>query len=372
MKMSRLVFDVLATLLFLIFSLHPASGQEFFKVIKKEFDISGNGTVSLSNIYGNVAVAEWERPRAKIETKIVVRASSESHAQRIFSRIKIAFTESRDYIAAATEVEAQKKNWWFWKEEDSDYTISYQAFIPPNCNLVVQNKHGNVDIDEIGGRAELSVRYGNLNVGQLQAEAELILEHGNGHIVRADKVRAEIQQGRFRIDKVRLLEADSRYSRIWVGQADEVLSKSKYDTYELGRVGRFVNSGEFDNIEIESAAEVAIDSRLSELYIERVNRSLRLRVDSSGVRVVTIGRSFNDVDVTGSFTDFRLGVEEGASYQMDAVADFAGIRYPRTMNITYEREAGTNHEVRGHVGASKASRLLRARVSYGALKVAQN
>ncbi|MCB0547765.1 MAG: hypothetical protein KDD19_09255 [Phaeodactylibacter sp.] len=345
--------------------------EEYSKVIKKEFALSKDGTLALNNKYGGVKVIGWDEPRARLEIRIVVRASEESSAQRVFDRIKIAFNESRDYVSAETEVAQQKREWWFWGEEEADYSISYKAYVPQHCKLIVENRHGDVNIDDMTGPVALKVRYGNFRASQFEMDADVLLEHGMGVIESANRLKASLQQARLRVEDARLVEIDSRYSRIWIENAEEVLSRSRYDTYDLETVGRFLNTGEFDNIEIQKAEEVDVTSTLTELYIERVNKSLQLNVDSSGVKVEAIGRYFNRVDITGNFTDFRLGIEPGTSFQMDAIADFAGIRYPRTMNITYERDAGTNHEVRGHVGPSKVARTIRARVNYGALRVAQ-
>ncbi len=352
--------------------LQAGACQEYSKVIKKDFDISKEGTFSLNNKYGSIKVEGWGEQRARVEASIVVRASSESNAQRVFDRIKVEFSESRDYASAETQVAPQKKEWWFWGEEEADYSISYKAYVPYSCKLMVQNRHGDVDIENMAGQAELIVRYGNLKADYLKSGSELVLEHGMGTIEKAGRLKVSLQQGRLRVEDARLVDIDSRYSQVWIERAEEVLSRSKYDTYGLQNVGRFVNKGEFDHIEIESANEISVTSTLTKLSVGRVNKSLHLQVDSSGVKIASIGRNFQNVDISGSFTDFRLGIESGTTYQMDAVADFAGIRYPRSLNVTYEREAGTNHEVRGHVGANKPPRLLRARVSYGALQVGQD
>ena len=366
------VLAFLAVCTLAVYPLRAGTCQEFSKVIKKEFAISQEGTLALSNKYGPVKVEGWDRQRVKLEVNIRVRASGEASAQRVFHRIQIAFSESRDYVSAETEVARPQKEWWFWGEEEADYSISYTAYVPYRCRLVVENKHGDVSVEEMAGPVELKVRYGNLQVGELSQDADIRLEHGTGAIERAGRLKATLLQARLRVEEVRLAEIDSRYSRIWIEKAGEVLSRSRYDTYELEQAGRFVNTGEFDNIEIETADEISVNSTLSNLYVERVNKSLQLQVDSSSVKIISIGRHFNAVDITGSFTDFRLGVEDGTAFQMDAIADFAGIRYPRALNVTYEREAGTNHEIRGHVGASKAPRVIRARVNYGALRVVQD
>ena len=46
---------------------------EFTKTIKREFDISANGTTYLSNKYGKIEVKTWDKNRVKIAVTIVVK-----------------------------------------------------------------------------------------------------------------------------------------------------------------------------------------------------------------------------------------------------------------------------------------------------------
>ena len=66
--------------------------QEFTKTIKKEFDITRDGTTNIKNKYGKVDIKTWDKNRVKIDVRIVVNARSEKSAQEVFDRIDIGFS----------------------------------------------------------------------------------------------------------------------------------------------------------------------------------------------------------------------------------------------------------------------------------------
>ncbi len=344
---------------------------EYSKVIKKEFSISARGMVSLSNKYGNIEVKAWNREAVKIETVILVRASGEAAAQRVFSRIEPVFKNGPDYVEAETRIGPQKKEWWAWKQEEDDFSISYKVFMPPGARLAASNKYGDLYVSGISGRAELAVRYGHLSAEGLRSESEAVLEYGTGMIQHAGRLKARLERARLIIEDAGRVEVESRYSIVQMNKVGEAVTLTKYDTYEVEDAGRFANKGEFDQIYIRSAREVSVESRLTQLSVGSVSENLRLRIDSSGVQVNSVGRHFKAVDLAGKFTDFQIGIEQGAAYQVNAVADFAGIRYPGNLRVIYEKEQGANHELQGQAGEGEAPRRLRARLSYGALRIGE-
>ena len=81
---------------------------------------------------------------------------------------------------------------------------------------------------------------------------------------------------------------------------------------------------------------------------------------------------FREVDLNGKFTDFRIGIPNLKQYQVDAVTNYAGIRYPKEMIIVHKIEQGTKYELKGHVGRKAAPKVIRARLNYGSLKLEED
>ncbi len=351
-----------------------AAGKgEFTKTIKKEFEISPDGTTDITNKYGKVALKTWDRNRVKITVSIVVRAGSESEAQEVFDRIDVAFSNSPSLVKAQTNIESRKgRKWWNWNDDDkSDYSINYEVFLPAGNNVVVNNKYGDVYVAELGGRADLNVKYGNFKADGFGGDAEIDLGYGNGSLERANNLNLDIKYGKFQCENANRVDILSKYSKIRMEQAGQVNCESKYDDYNLGEVESFRNTGKYDNFDIRSAQSVVVRTKYTEIDIDEVGGALELEMEYGNAAIERLANGFEEVNLNGRYTDFRLYVEDGAAFRMDAAAEHAGIRYPSGMTITYEKESGDSREVRGYRGSDSAPSVIRARLTYGGLRVSQ-
>ena len=106
------VFKIILALFLvsLCFSMSPPAWQEFSQTIKKEFEISPDGTTSISNKYGKVDVKTWNNNRVRIEVKIVVNTTSEDLAHSVFQRIGVDFKNAPSRVEASTNIEPEKKS----------------------------------------------------------------------------------------------------------------------------------------------------------------------------------------------------------------------------------------------------------------------
>ena len=346
--------------------------KEFTKTIKKEFGITTDGTTSIYNKYGQINLQTWDKSRVKIEVTILVNARSESEAQEVFDRIKVDFSNGNDYVKAETEIESQKSGWWSWGDNKSDYNISYNVFLPTTNSIDIINKYGNVNAEAIEGSAKVAVKYGNFRLEGIGDNATIDLGYGNGTIVAARDVTSNISYGRMLFKEAKQLDLTTKYSKVTIDKANDIRSETKYDTYDIGEVRDFRNSGKYDSFDIAYADNIIVGSKYSEIYAQKVGNSVDFDLEYGGATVEKVAKGFADVRIVGSYADFKINVEDGASYRMEATANYAGIRYPTDMNITYEKEKGTYHEVEGHKGAKGARSVIKARLDYGGLKVRQD
>ncbi|MFK7932431.1 MAG: hypothetical protein AB8G22_02920 [Saprospiraceae bacterium] len=346
--------------------------KEFTKTIKKEFGITADGTTSIYNKYGQINLQTWDKSRVKIEVTILVNAGSESEAQEVFERIDVDFSNGNDYVKAETEIESQKSGWWSWGDNKSDYNISYKVFLPATNNIDIINKYGNVNAEAIEGSATVAVKYGNFRLEGIGENATINLGYGNGTVVAARDVTSEISYGRILFKEAKELSLTSKYSKVTIDKANDIRSETKYDTYDIGEVRDFRNNGKYDSFNIEYADNIVVGSKYTEVYAQKVGNSLDFDLEYGGATVEKVAKGFADIRIVGSYADFKINVEDGASYRMEATANYAGIRYPEDMNVTYEKEKGTYHEVEGHKGTKGARSVIKARLDYGGLKVRQN
>lgn len=350
--------------------------REFTKVIKKEFDIAKNGTTALYNKYGKVDVKTWDNNRVKVEVTIIVNASSESAAQQVFDRIDINFFNKDNYVKAETIIESGKSSWWGdWGSSNnrSDYSINYEVYMPTSNNLELANKYGDAYVAPIEGVATVDVKYGNIKMQGVKNDAKITLGYGNGSIINAYNVTADISYSTMTFGTVRDVDITSKYcsQKIVFDKVSNIRSTTKYDTYEIGTVRELRNEGGYDNFRIGTAENVIINSKYTQVNIDKLNKLLDLDMQYGGSSVGNLSKEFTSVNLVGKYTDFKIAVESGANFSLDASTTYAGITYPSDMNVSYEKEKSSSHEVKGHLGKEGGKSVIVARLSYGGLKVRQ-
>lgn len=349
-----------------------AQRQEFTKTIKKEFDLSPEGLTNISNRYGKVIVKSWDKNRTKIDVKITVRASSEDNAKKVFDRIRIDFTNTSDMVSAQTTIDAEKGtgwNWTFTSNSKNDYTIDYDVTIPAAGRLDLSNKYGDAFLSSIGGKSRLDIKYGNVQLEEIKEHLSLLLGYGNGTVVKAKDITVSGSYCQLRVSEAKDVDVTSKYSKISITRAGDVKSNSQYDSYKVEEVRDFKNTGKYDNLGITFAENLSVQSKYAEVAVQKVSNSVDLDLHYGSATIDKVAKGFSEVRLLGNYADFKVKVEEGANYQVEAVADYAGIRYPAALQVTYEKDKGTYHEVNGYIGQKGARSVIKAKLDYGGLKV---
>lgn len=356
--------------LFTLCSLASQARREFSKTIKKEFEISAEGTTGIHNKYGKININTWDRNRVKVEVMIVVRAGSEEVAQSIFDRIDVNFSNSSNYVSAKTEISSTSNSWWKDNNNKADYSINYEVWMPTGNQLEIDAQYCDAKVAPLNNGANVHLKYGNLEMEGLGEELNLSLAYGNGTIKRVGDATIESAHCTLSLLDAQDLEIDSKYSTIIVEKAGDIRCDTKYDTYKLGDVGEFRNTGKYDNLEIQRAESVYLDTDYTHFFARSVTKNLDLEISYGDVTVEELTRGFSAANLLGEYSDFKLGVASGANFELDANATYAGIGYPRDLTVIYEKEKMNAHEVKGHMGSSGGT--IKARLKYGALKVRKN
>lgn len=345
--------------------------QEFTKTIKKEFSIHATGTVNLVNKYGKIDVKTWDKNRAKIDVTIVVKARSESAAQSVFDRIRIDFTNSDDFVKAETVISTQKTNWWNWNNDNSEFQINYEVFMPESGTVDLTNKYGDTFVAPISGKAKIDVKYGNFRLENVGGELNVNLGYGNGTIVKARNANAEVSYSKINFNDVSDVNLVTKYSKISVDKGADLKADSRYDQFNVVKINRFKCEGRYGNVEIGEAESVIALSRYTDYKIVKLKDHGDFDLQYGGLRIDNLSKGFSNLNLVGKYSDFKIDVEPGASYTLDASTKYAGVRYPSAMQVTFEKDKGTTHEVKGHAGTQNARSTIKATLEYGGLKVGQ-
>lgn len=374
----KLVFKLTVLLLTLTLvdcSAEPNFGRkEYTKTIKKEFDIASNGTTYLSNKYGRVDVKTWDKNRVKVSVNIVVNANSETKADEVFDRIDINFSNANDYVKVKTEIESKRSSWLSWGSNNSsksDYRINYEVYLPTTNNLDISHRYGDVYTAKMEGKVNFDLKYSNFKAEAVGDDSRITFAYGNGAVLNAKDLTTSVSYGKLNINQSNDVSLESKYSQVWIEEAGDIRCETKYDTYRLGVINDFKNIGKYDNFTIESADNVTLESKYSSLKSNQIKETADFDMEYGSAQY-NLAKTFTEVSMNGRYTDFKVNVDAGANFKMDAVATYAGISYPEGLEVTREISKSSSQEVKGYKGNQNASATIKATLNYGGLRVRSN
>lgn len=341
--------------------------REFSKSINKQFNMSSTGTVDLSNKYGQINIKTWDQNTVRISVKIIVNAREESDAQVEFDRISIGFSNSSNRVSAVTAIESKRSSWWSTSSGCDDFTIDYEVFMPASASIEVDAKYCNLYVAAISGSARMNVKYGNIKIDGLGEDSQVELHYGNGHIGRVRDLDIDLAYGNLDIGESSDINIDVRYGNLTVEEAGDVICESRYSNFKLGEIREFRNDGRYDNIEIRSVEELVCDTHYSGIKVDRLIRRMNLDMTYGSARVEEIVAGFDEINISGSYTDFKLNLAPNVTCNIDIKGIHSDLRLPSNrINKTFDAKEGNSHEVRATLNGN-GSALLKANLSYGGM-----
>jgi hypothetical protein len=341
--------------LFLISS--TISADEVTKEFHKEYT-AGTKTLEISNKYGDVVIQSWDKDQMVIDVKITVDMSNKERAQSFLDKIDVQFSEGTNVISAKTVIE-DNFNFSGWGDSKR-FRIDYNIKMPVGTDLTLSNKYGNTDIDELHGLMDLDIKYGNITAGKLtrgniKPLSQLNLAYGKGTIDETGWLNlTERYVGSMEIAKSQAILLDSKYSKIMLGETSSVVGESKYD-----------------NIKIETIKNLVLQNGYTEVNIGELTKKLNYSGSYGSFSIDRIPAGFESLDVETHYMGVKLGIEESASYKLEAKVTYGGLKYDED-NFKNQRRIVENnsHEVSGTVGKDEnPSSRVNVLASYGNVRL---
>lgn len=343
--------------------------KDFTKSIKKEFDITKDGEVGLSNQFGKIEINTWNKSRVKIAVTIIARTNTEDQAQEIFDRISIDFANGSNYVRANTEIQSSKNNWgWGWGKNSSDFSINYEVFLPKTVELDIANKHGDTYIVEMEGNAELDIRHGNITADGFLGNVEIDFAHSNGTLIAAKSLDGEIAHSNIRFKQIGNTDLETAHCHIGIDNAKEIKLDTRHTNFEMGQIEELRVDSRHSNFEIDFVQSIFSESAHTVYEVDKVAKNVDFDFSHGGATIDLLEKGFEEVVLDGAHASFRIRVDESADYELDAYGTHAGIRYPLDLDVTYERDKNNSQEIKGSKGSGSKG-LIKARLSHGGLRL---
>ena len=328
MRTSRKI--MLLALLILIAGIDRLQArEEYSRVISKEYSVNPDAQLVISNQYGKVHCNNWDKPMISVEVTLRVEASSEQSAQKLMDRITIAMSGSPTLVDVRTTFDNGSFN------GRSKVNVDYVINMPVSVNLELNNKFGDIYVNELNGKGKIMLSYGNMEINKLgNSENFLEIKFSKANIKSIKGAVVKLSYSELEIDYAGSLRLDSKYSNL---TANKVISLN-------------VNM-EGGKLDMENSSAVESRSKFSDLDITRIEKNLTLDIQYGNCEIKEMPVDFGTIIINNKYADISIGIPETASYLLDADLKFCDLDFPEgKANFTQKITGNTSKSYKAVIG----------------------
>lgn len=314
--------------------------QTYSDHIVRNFKISAKSSVEVYNKYGKVHIRTWEKDSVRFEVDLRIQTSNAEKLNKLKSQISFDFTNTNYYITAKTTF---AKSGGVFSDvvetfvPSNEVSINYIIYIPKTTTLKVENKFGDVYIDDFQGNFVLSLSNGNLKANYLAGNTSIKLISANGVIYQIDKGKIEVSYSDLEVKEAGKVDIDSRSSVVNLNKAESIKVYSRRDKYIIDDIQRISGDGDFTTVKIA-----------------KLNQELNMAMKYGGLTIDEISNKFSLINIVSAYTDIDLVFERTASYNLD-ITHYIDVRlmYPSSLADLQTQDFNTEQKLKltyGSVG----------------------
>jgi hypothetical protein len=278
--------------------------RSFIKTVK----VSRETSLQVINKYGTVHISPWNKDSASIRAEIKAFAPNQSKLDKMFDGIVINFTEAGTLVRAQTEFN-QNIGMLFENFKgmtskiisyDSRVEINYYISIPEYLNLRIENKYGDVYMENCSGTFSASVSNGAFKANSLGSKSTLTLAFCDA-----------------KINSLASGKIDASFSDINIGETGDITISSISSKYEIKKGGEINTESRRDKFFIHNAESLKGNAYFTDYNLNSLKKTIDLTARYGSVTIDIIENGFTTVNINSGYSDLSLGFDPGASYKFD-------------------------------------------------------
>lgn len=325
--------------------------------LSREFPVSRETTLEIQNKYGTIQVVNWEKDMVQIDVEIRVSESSASKLKKLKDDVSIDFTGTKSYIIAKSKFKSESKRLaselksvsHTLSGSNKHVEIDYMVSMPAYMDLELNNKFGDIYMDDHSGELNISLSNGAMKANRLDGNANISLSFANGIINTLGSATVELS-----------------YSDLTLGNAGQLDLSSKSSKLNADSVNVLKIDSRRDKLFFQRVEFLYGESNFSELWIYDFLRESDISMKYGKLTVEHVLPPFSKIYVESSYTDITLLFDEQCIFDVDVLHhEKALVRLPENLKRSTESREGEDYfRTLGTRGDKESS----ARVSIDALQ----
>ncbi len=337
-KMNHILFKSRKLLILsalMLGTLATAQDHTDKRSVSRSFPASLETTLELVNKYGKIQLAAWDKDSVSIEVEMFLSESSASKLRKLKEDIKIDFTGTNNYIIAKTVIKSEsgrlaselKSISNTIKGSNKRVEINYMVQVPRHIDVVLNNKFGDIYMDDLEGQVDINLSNGVLKANRLVGNSSISLSFANGMIKSLGSSNMKLSYSDIVLNEVNQLDLSSKSSKLNVDSVNILKIDSRRDKLYFKKVEYLYGKSNFTQVWIyDFLRESDVYMKYGKLTIENVIPA------------------FSKIYIESDYTDVSLYFDREASLEFDILHhDKSVLRLPGDDVVAEKSYDGKNH-----------------------------
>lgn len=305
----------------LVLMAHLTMAQEkVSKTISETFEMSNAGELQVENKYGNITIHGWAKNTISITVDVITTHKKRENAQHLLDRIEPKFKTMTDFVAISSEIVEKNKGFlaeYFNKANPFDFDrsnvqINYSIYLPANAVVDINNKFGDVILEDWTGKLKMDVQHGDVWINKNLKVADIDLKYGKLKANNINFGSIHLKNGGLSLAKSKDLRLTSSGSTIDLEEISSLEIYSSKDEITIGEVETIQGELEFSNVELAN-----------------VDDKIDLTMNIAEFKVLTIHSADAKINIQQQSSEIVLNVQD-FSFRFSATLEEGLLRIPKT------------------------------------------
>jgi len=309
-KTQAMNYKLSAVLLFILIFSNSISGQSFSekRTFRKSVAVNKEMTLEVNNKYGTIHISSWNTDSVSVRAEVEAFASNQTRLGKMLEGINVNISETSYLIRAETDF-TQSINMLFESFKgmtkklipyDSRVQINYFISVPDYLNLRIENKYGDVYMENNTGDLSLSLSNGSFKANWLNSASEMKLTFCDATINRMAAGNIDASFSEVVIAESQTLKISSISSRFNLKKTDKINTESRRDKFFIGTIGSLLGNSYFTDFRIEKLKnEIDLVTKYGSINADLIEKTVTLITLNSG------------------YSDINLIFDPSVSYNLD-------------------------------------------------------
>ena len=207
--------------------------------------------------------------------------------------------------------------------------------LPAYAKIKIENKFGDVYLDDRDGDFNLILSYGDLKANNL---------NGNKNSITLNSCDAEINE----INEGKITVA---YGNLHVINAQKLSISSRSSNLNIDKINDLTMSSRRDKIYLPNVRSLNGDSYFSEFSLLGLREELNFTFRYGKLNIENIEKNFSFINVNSEYTDIRLTFARGSVYDVDITHhQDVVLSYPRSLANLTEKVINAQEKLKATFG----------------------